>query len=120
MRVVVDCNILVICISSHSPYHHIYQSLIKNKFDLVKSTDILLEDLPNVHHVRPHYKWQLIDADGDDNKYCDCAIAGQADYLVSEDKHFDVLKSIPFPLVVAISIDAFSSLIESSKSSQSI
>ena len=34
------------------------------------------------------------DKDPDDNKYCDCAIAGNAKYLVTEDKHFQILKSI--------------------------
>jgi hypothetical protein len=33
MKVVPDCNILVMCLSSKSPYHFIYQSLIKGKFN---------------------------------------------------------------------------------------
>ena len=133
MTVVLDCNILVMCLTSRSPFHIIYQSLIKGKFDLAISSEILLEyeeiiqqkygvptanalvsllkELPNVHHLAPNYKWKLIEADPDDNKYADCAIAGQADYLVTEDRHFSTLRNIPFPKVSVISIDDFTQLI---------
>ncbi len=135
MTVVIDCNVLVMCLSSRSPYHTIYQSLIQRKFNLPVTVDIMLEyeeiiqqkystrtahslislltELPNVHHVRPSYKWQLITTDPDDNKYCDCAIAGQANYIVTEDRHFDVLKTISFPSVAVISIDTFLGMLKS-------
>jgi putative PIN family toxin of toxin-antitoxin system len=73
----------------------------------------LLNELPNVHYIHPHYQWRLITADPDDNKYCDCAIAGQASYIVTEDKHFDILKNIPFPSLTTISIDQFLEIIKS-------
>jgi predicted nucleic acid-binding protein len=41
------------------------------------------------------------------NKYCDCAITGRADYIVTEDRDFDVSKSIPFPSVTTINIEEF-------------
>jgi predicted nucleic acid-binding protein len=107
--------------------------LIKAKFDLAISSEILLEyeeiiqqkygvptanaliyllkELPNVHHFAPYYKWKLIEADPDDNKYTDCAIAGQADYLVTEDRHYSMLRHIPFPKVPTISIEDFTQLI---------
>lgn len=43
MIVVLDCNILVMCLTSRSPFHIIYQSLIKGKFELALSSEILLE-----------------------------------------------------------------------------
>jgi uncharacterized protein len=43
MTVVLDCNILVMCLSSRSPYHHIYKSLISGKFNLAVTTAIILE-----------------------------------------------------------------------------
>jgi len=73
----------------------------------------LLTELTNVHYTNQYYQWQLIEADADDNKYCDCAIAGQAAYLVTEDKHFDVLKSIPFSSITAINIDQFLDILQS-------
>jgi uncharacterized protein len=129
MTVVLDCNIIVMSLSSRSPYHVIYQSLVKGKFQLAVTADILLEyeeiiqqkygvptagaflallnELPNVHRVTTFYKWLLIEADPDDNKYTDCAVAGQAEYLVTEDRHFNILKTIRFPQITTISIDAF-------------
>ncbi|HJU45225.1 MAG TPA: PIN domain-containing protein, partial [Chitinophagaceae bacterium] len=71
----------------------------------------LLKELPNVHFLTPYYKWNLIEADADDNKYSDCAIAGQANFLVTEDKHFSVLKNISFPKLATISISEFIELL---------
>ncbi|MBN9386110.1 MAG: putative toxin-antitoxin system toxin component, PIN family [Chitinophagaceae bacterium] len=134
MTIVIDCNILVVCLTSRSPYHNIYQALIAGKFDLLVSTEIILEyeeiiqdkygirtadafisllgELSNVHFVTPFYKWLLIDVDRDDNKYCDCAIAGKAMYIVTGDKHFNVLKTLSFPKLETINIDEFMQLIQ--------
>lgn len=67
----------------------------------------LLRELPNVLYTTVYFNWKLIHADTDDNKYVDCAIAAQADYIVTEDKHFHILKRIPFPNVQTISINEF-------------
>lgn len=40
-------------------------------------------------------------------KFVDCAIVAGAKYIVSEDHHFDVLKSIDFPHVNVITIEQF-------------
>lgn len=53
----------------------------------------------------------LIHADSDDNKFVDCAIAGNADYIVTDDKHFDELKNIDFPKVNIITTEGFLKLI---------
>ena len=34
-------------------------------------------------------KFNLITADPDDNKFIDCAVAAQAKYIVTEDRHYD-------------------------------
>ena len=49
----------------------------------------------------------MIQADADDNKFIDCAIAAQARFVVTNDTHFDVLQQIPFPHVDIIHIDDF-------------
>jgi predicted nucleic acid-binding protein len=43
MTVVLDCNILVMCLTTNSPRHFIYKALINNKFRLAVTVDILLE-----------------------------------------------------------------------------
>ena len=62
---------------------------------------------PNVIRLDPHFSFGLIEADKDDNKFVDCAIAANAKCIVTEDKHFEVLKSIPFPKVEVVGIDDF-------------
>lgn len=44
--------------------------------------------------------------DPDDNKFVDCAIASNAHFLVSQDKHFKVLAEIPFPKVNVLQISS--------------
>jgi predicted nucleic acid-binding protein len=67
----------------------------------------MLITLPNVHKQDIYYKWQLINADKDDNKFVDCAIAGNADFVVTEDKHFNELKIVEFPKLTVLSINEF-------------
>jgi predicted nucleic acid-binding protein len=75
--------------------------------------DIINELLlsPNVIKGNNYYKWNLITADFDDNKFVDCALNAGADYIVTNDKHFNVLKDIGFPQISVIDIDAFKKLI---------
>ena len=55
----------------------------------------------------PHFRFRLIEQDPDDNKFVDCAIVAGADYIVSEDAHFRVLETIPFPKVNVIRLNRF-------------
>lgn len=48
----------------------------------------------------------------DDNKFVDCAVASNADYIISHDKDFAILKTIPFPKVKVISSEEFKSILE--------
>ena len=48
----------------------------------------------------------------DRNKFVDCAIASNADFIVTNDGHFNVLKNIPFPKVKVISIDDFMEILK--------
>jgi uncharacterized protein len=43
MTVVIDCNILVMSLTSRSPWHIIYQSLIAGKYNLAVTDEIVLE-----------------------------------------------------------------------------
>ncbi|HEX8459930.1 MAG TPA: PIN domain-containing protein, partial [Segetibacter sp.] len=53
------------------------------------------------------YNWNLISTDPDDNKFIDAFIAANADYLVTNDAHFNEVKKTPFPPVNIISADEF-------------
>lgn len=133
LRIVIDTNVLLVSLSSKSQYHWLFQKLLNNQFDLYVTTEILMEyeeiialkyhpevaknvlrtllKLPNVHKQFIYYRWQLIDADPDDNKFVDCAVSANAHYLVSHDKHFEVLKNITFPKIVVIKICEFKQII---------
>jgi len=43
--------------------------------------------------VHPTYRFQVITADIDDNKFTDCAITANADYVITNDAHFKPLAS---------------------------
>ena len=77
----------------------------------------MLLTLSNVHKQDIFYKWNLIEVDKDDNKFVDCAISGGADYLVSNDKHFNCLKIVAFPKLSVLSVDEFMGLLENLKDS---
>ena len=48
-------------------------------------------DIPNVSEEATK--------DLDDNKFVDCAVVANAEYIVTEDSHFNILKITPFPPV---------------------
>lgn len=66
---------------------------------------------PNILRVDPHFSFGLITADVDDNKFVDCAIVANARCIVTEDKHFSILNSVPFPKVDVMNIDSFVKLL---------
>lgn len=133
LKVVVDTNVLLISISSRSQYHWLFQGLLKNEFQIVVTNEILTEYeeiisnkyspavaqnvirtllmLPNVSKIDVFYRWYLITSDVDDNKFVDCAAAANADFIVTNDRHFDVLKMVRFPVITVINIEQFQALL---------
>ena len=73
----------------------------------------LLTELPNVFLIQKYYLWQLVEADPDDNKFVDCAIAGSANFLVSNDKHLRVLNNYPYFNVKLITLPEFKNVLSS-------
>jgi len=64
-----------------------------------------LLELPTLKHVSIFYNLRLIVADKDDDKFVDCAFAANADYIITNDHHFDVLKTIGFPNIPTLKLD---------------
>jgi uncharacterized protein len=50
----------------------------------------------NLLRVIPSFNFRIIVDDPDDNKFVDCAIASEADYVLTEDLHFSVLRNAGF------------------------
>ncbi len=129
LLVVLDTNALLVSISRKSKYRPIFDGLILGKYDIAITNEILNEyieilerktnivvannlaefilNLPNVIKTEIHFNWQLINEDQDDNKFLDCAISSNAKYLVTNDKHFDILNQIEFPKIELIKIEEF-------------
>ena len=138
LRVVLDTNALLVSVSEYSKYHWLYQSLIRNDYELAITNEILSEyeekiseklnavtaesvvrtlvELENVLPIVPYYKFQLIVNDADDDKFADCAIVSNANYLVTNDKDFNVLKNLDFPKVNVITINEFKEILLKEKS----
>ena len=57
-----------------------------------------------------YYHFGLITEDPDDNKFVDCAIAADAELIVTNDKHFDVLKTVAWPKLTIINLKEFADL----------
>lgn len=127
MRLVLDTNSLIQCVSRRSRYHDLWLSFIDGHNQLCVTTEILNEYVeilqrettenfasimlevilnnPNTLFINVFYKFNLIISDPDDNKFIDCAIAAQAKYIVTEDHHYDVLRDLEFPKVDIIGLD---------------
>ncbi len=124
MRIVLDTNSLLVSIGRKSKYRPVFDALLDGKITLLISNDIISEyieilgqrtsaivadnisDLlmssPDVEKISIYFKWSVITRDADDNKFVDCALNGRANFLVTDDKHFNVLKKIGFPPVKII------------------
>ncbi|VEN72678.1 Nucleotide-binding protein [Candidatus Desulfarcum epimagneticum] len=129
MRLVVDTNIFFPGLSPKSRYHQILKDIYSGKQKLLVSTSVLLEyeeilekifpkelleqfwlfilTSENVVFVSPTFSFQLPFSDEDDQKFVDCAVCGQADFLITNDKHYNILKDIEFPKVRMIKADTF-------------
>jgi uncharacterized protein len=129
MKVVLDTNVVLRAISSKSVYAILLDELYLQTYSLVVSTEILFEYeekiihffgksiakdfldflimLPNVEKLDAFFQLNIIQIDPDDNKFVDCAFAGNAHYMVTDDKHFNILKQIDFPKIPVITAEEF-------------
>lgn len=132
-RIVLDTNCLIAILSRKSNYFPVWQGLHQGKYILCVSNDIIEEyeeilsmktnatiasnviqaiiNSPFVEFVNTYFHFHLIEQDKDDNKFVDCAIAANAQFIVSEDSHFKHLKNIPFPTVNVIRLGEFMNML---------
>ena len=137
MRIVLDSNVLLVAVGKRSLYRPIWDAFISGEFQLIISEDIVHEyeeilslysskniarlvmeiflESPDVIFQRVYYNWNAITSDPDDNKFFDIAVAASAHYIVTNDAHFNVLKSLLFPFVKIISADDFLKLVLQNK-----
>ena len=134
MKIVLDTNCLLNIIFPNSYFRGVWDAFRQGKYILCVSNEIISEyreiierrtgnalfadvvirailSMPNMEKVEPTYRFNLITADSDDNKYVDCAITCGATFVISNDKHFDILESIDWPKVIRLKLPEFASLI---------
>ena len=130
MRVILDTNCLLVVVPKRSPFRWLYDKLLSGDIEWVVTTEILSEyeeqlgqfyspeyaelilkvlvNLPNIIKINPiSFNWLLIDKDPDDNKFVDAYVASNADAIITNDWHFNILKDIPFPFVMCIKLKDF-------------
>jgi putative PIN family toxin of toxin-antitoxin system len=136
VKVVIDTHGILNAVSSHSPNKWLYDAFIDEQFIWVASNEIIseyseiigqsfglrvsifvLESLINAENFQkfePNYKWQLVETDPDDDKFVDCAVGANVDYLVSNDKHVRKLLTIKdlFPPVPIVTFQEFKLILE--------
>ncbi len=121
-RIILDTNCLLVVVPKRSPFRWIYDEVLNNEIELVVTTEILLEyeeqlsffysteyaenilkvlmNLPNVIKINPiTFNWLLIYQDPDDDKFVDAYVASNTDVIVTNDRHYNILKAIKFPIV---------------------
>ena len=128
-RIVLDTNCLLQALPSRSPYHKIWTEVMVGRICLCVNSDILneyeeiLAEKTNAEIARNvvraimrlhttifqqvYFHFGLIEADPDDNKFVDCAVAVDAEYIVTNDAHFNILKQIEWPRLTVIDIKEF-------------
>ena len=128
-RIVLDTNCLLPSISCRSRYYPVWDRFICGEYDLCVTTEILAEyeeivgrmtspvvarlvveailRSPNTLRIEASFRFGLITEDPDDNKFVDCAIVANAECVVTNDSHFDVLATIPFPRVKVVDLGTF-------------
>ncbi|MDQ3636248.1 MAG: putative toxin-antitoxin system toxin component, PIN family [Acidobacteriota bacterium] len=129
LKIVLDTNILLAIISRKSPFRWIFDCITNGKIILCISNEILFEyqeiltkklspniaeNIVNFLTINPftiktdiYFNFGLIYQDSDDNKFVDCAIASNAICIVSNDKHFQILKEIDFPQILVLKLQEF-------------
>jgi putative PIN family toxin of toxin-antitoxin system len=128
-RIVLDTNCLLQSLPASSPYHKIWVDVLDGLIQLCVNTEILNEyeeilaqkttkeiahnvveaiaRLSTTYYQESYFHFGLITEDKDDNKFVDCAIAADAEYIVTNDKHFDILKKVTWPKLTVIDIKEF-------------
>ena len=82
--------------------------------DLARLMELIELTSGNLVRISPHFLFNVISADPDDNAFTDCAIAANADYVITEDAHFLPLANAgyrPQPVTPVVFIEKYGNLL---------
>ena len=117
MLVVVDTNVILSAFARQSPIARLFRALANGEIRLAVTAAIILEyeeiagerggpafaarimhwlslvsaAYESVAVVQPSYQFRVISSDPDDNKFVDCAIVANADFVITNDSDYAVL-----------------------------
>ncbi len=114
MLVVVDTNVMISAFARQSPIAPLFRAIAKGELRLAITSAIVLEyeeiaaerggpafaakvmhwlslvsaSWGTIEQVHPSYQFRVISADPDDNKFVDCAITANADFIITRDTDY--------------------------------
>jgi uncharacterized protein len=114
MTVCIDTNVVLGLFGRFGPWLAIREALIKGDLVWAVTSEILLEyeevagrvlglsaagqllrfvelldqTRGNIRRLSPTFRFKLIGMDPDDDKFADCAVVANADYIITSDRHF--------------------------------
>jgi putative PIN family toxin of toxin-antitoxin system len=118
MTVVVDTNVLVQLLGRGSPLPALRRALEQGRVEWAVSTPVMMEYEEvivrlagaaawemaarmmelirilrgTIREVSPSFRFRTITGDPDDDAFADCAIVAEADWIITSDRHFDMLR----------------------------
>jgi uncharacterized protein len=131
MKVCLDTNVFVQIFSLQPPFPQILDAFVHGRFEMLVTTEILLEyeevvvrefghrrwnmawaliqRVQSLHatvlQIEPHFRFAVISTDPDDNKFVDCAIAGGAELIITADRHFSEVQKSGYNLRILTAQD---------------
>ncbi len=133
MKIVLDTNCLIASLARTSKSYDVWRGLFEGRYTLCISNEILMEyqeiiaqkttpeiadnvvqyliNSKYVEFINTYYRFEMIRADRDDNKFVDCAIAANATYIVSNDKHYAPLRNIKYPRLYVLNLMEFTEIL---------
>ncbi|MEQ1850176.1 MAG: putative toxin-antitoxin system toxin component, PIN family [Chthoniobacteraceae bacterium] len=117
MLVVVDTNVMLSAFARHSPIARLFRALANGEVRMAVTSAIILEyeeiagergglafaakvmhwlsllsaAWDSVDVVQPSFQFGVVSSDPDDNKFVDCAIVANADFVITNDAHYAAL-----------------------------
>lgn len=86
-----------------------YEEILAQKTNSEVASNVV-EAIARLHttvYQEIYVHFGLIHDDEDDNKFVDCAVSASAAYIVTNDKHYNVLKDLPWPKIAVVNIQEF-------------
>ncbi len=98
-----------ICLCVNSDILNEYEKILaeKTNAEIARNVVRAIMRLHTTIFQQVYFHFGLIEADPDDNKFVDCAVAVDAEYIVTNDAHFNILKQIEWPRLTVIDIKEF-------------